>query len=232
MKETISVKNDFYKEIESLWNDSKFSKIKILERGYGIHDEIIKDSILFIGINPSYSEKKSKHNRYFINFNQEGITKGGISFPYFKKFVDISKELNTKYKLNIRWSHFDLLFFRETQQKFINVLMKEDEGVEFISRQLEISKKVISRANPKLIVVSNTKARDFMNSKDERFSMGLKFKFDDNLGTYKIISKTNLNDVPVFFTSMLTGQRALDNGSYKRLIWHMKYVIDKIDNPL
>jgi hypothetical protein len=34
-----------------------------------------------------------------------------------------------------------------------------------------------------------------------------------------------LENIPIFFTSMLTGQRALDKGSYARLIWHIKYAL-------
>jgi len=37
-----------------------------------------------------------------------------------------------------------------------------------------------------------------------------------------------LKNVPIFFTSMLTGQRALDNGSFERLIWHINFVLGKI----
>ncbi|MEY3784343.1 MAG: hypothetical protein RLZZ230_665 [Candidatus Parcubacteria bacterium] len=31
--------------------------------------------------------------------------------------------------------------------------------------------------------------------------------------------------VPVFFTSMLSGQRALDRWSYERLVWHIKQAV-------
>jgi hypothetical protein len=57
--------------------------------------------------------------------------------------------------------------------------------------------------------------------------MDFDFEFDENLGTHKIVNNSELENVPVFFTSMLSGQRALDNGSYQRLIWHIKYVLNK-----
>ena len=50
-----------------------------------------------------------------------------------------------------------------------------------------------------------------------------KIIFDDKIGTYKIT--LNEKSVPVFFSSMLTGQRALDKGSFERLKWHVKNVI-------
>ena len=44
--------------------------------------------------------------------------------------------------------------------------------------------------------------------------MGFDFIFDEKLGTHKIVNNSELENTPVFFTSMLTGQRALDNGSF------------------
>lgn len=32
--------------------------------------------------------------------------------------------------------------------------------------------------------------------------------------------------IPLFFSGMLTGQRALDNGSFERLKWHIKKAVE------
>lgn len=226
----LSIRKKFKKEIDSIWNNDKFKEIKIIERGYGIHDEIIKNSILFIGINPSYKKGSLDKDSYFINLDQEGKNiQNGKQYPYFKKFVQITEELNELQNLNkkLKWSHIDLLFHRETRQSFINNLEKETTGKDFIIEQLKVSEKIILQSNPKIIIVSNTKARDYLKSKNSKIPMSFKFKFDSKLGTDIIVNNGNLNGVPVFFTSMLTGQRALDNGSYQRLIWHINYVINK-----
>ena len=96
---------------------------------------------------------------------------------------------------------------------------------------MEISKQIIEEAKPKIIVVNNSLARRFLGfdkgEKNEQVYyewIGFDFKFDDDIGTHRIINNEMLNGTPVFFTSMLTGQRALDNGSYERLIWHINYV--------
>ncbi|MEK7256563.1 MAG: hypothetical protein AAB316_17540, partial [Bacteroidota bacterium] len=52
--------------------------------------------------------------------------------------------------------------------------------------------------------------------------MDLDFQMDKTIGTPR------WEDIPVFFTSMLAGQRALDKGSFERLKWHLKWVKDKI----
>lgn len=237
MSNILSIKNEFKKEIESVWNNPKFSEIEVIKRGFGVHDEIIKNSLLFIGINPSYKEGaiNEKNESYFINLNQEGKNEiNGKQYPYFKKFVDITNRINKKQEENsskiINWSHMDLLFHRETKQHFIENLKKEKNGIEFINEQLKIAEKILINSKPKIIIVSNTKARNFLKGKEDKISIGFDFKFNNELGTYTITNNQNLNGTPVFFTSMLTGQRALDNGSYERLVWHINYVLNKINN--
>ncbi len=234
MDEIFSIREEFESEINNFWNNPKFSEIEIIKRGYGIHDKIIKNSILFIGINPSFT-KNAIHGNYFINLDQEAkASKEGKPYVYFKKFVDITNKLNNnqEIKRKIKWSHLDLLFHRETKQHFIDNLKKEKNGFEFISEQLELSKKFILKSRPKVIVVSNTKARNFLKGYSDKISMGFEFKFDEDLGTDIIINHPDLNNVPIFFTSMLSGQRALDNGSYDRLIWHIDYVLKKTANKV
>lgn len=234
MKEIVSIKNEFKGEIDNLWKNPKFSKISIIKNGYGSQDEIIKDSILFIGINPSFTNR-DKPGKYFINLDQEGKrTEDGKPYvAYFNKFVDITFRLNKNQNSgeDIKWSHMDLLFHRETKQSLIDKLKKEENGIEFISEQLKISKKIILKSKPKIIVVSNAKARNFLKGKeDKKLAQLFDFKFDEKLGTEIIKDNPNLDNTPVFFTSMLSGQRALDNGSYERLIWHIGYVLNKIGN--
>lgn len=214
-----SIKELFENEINEIWRS--FSKIEICQRGYALQDEILKSAIMFIGINPSFNLKTDKNGCSFYNVNQEGK-----SHNYFNKFKEIAKSCNQS------WTHFDLLFFRETNQKYIIELLNNPEGVNFIFQQLIISKKIIERAKPKVLIISNTMARQFMGfDKNIKLKkgvwMGFDFAFDDIRGTHKIINHIELENTPVFFTSMLTGQRALDKGSFERLKWHVKMVLEK-----
>ena len=70
----------------------------------------------------------------------------------------------------------------------------------------------------RIIVVNNAFARDIIMNKITGLAEGYSMKFDEKLGTYGY--KNNI----FFFTSMLTGQRALDKGSFERLIWHINRV--------
>ena len=80
--EKFSVK-DFYKsEIDQIWDEAKIENKELLSRGYAVHDEIIKNTILFIGINPSFSGKNKKRGSYFFNNNDDDEK----MHKYFNKF--------------------------------------------------------------------------------------------------------------------------------------------------
>jgi hypothetical protein len=206
---TFSVKQIFEEQINQLWNSDKHREINFLNRGYAIQNNIELDSLLFIGINPAYKNNDPNQSSHFYDVALEGAV-----YQYFKKFQDISK------KTNLKWTHIDLLFIRETNQKNIEAIVKTQTGWDFCQKQLEISKQIIQETKPKIIVVSNAYARRL-------FGIYFKCSFDNNIGTFRIIENEFLNNTPVFFTSMLTGQRALDLGSYERLIWHINFVKDK-----
>lgn len=220
--EQFSVKDIFGTQIKNIWVNENYKDINVINRGFTVQDNIIRNSIMFIGINPSFDENNIEVNEEFYNIEQNGK-----SHPYFNKFKEISKNINH------HWTHFDLLFFRETNQKYINELLKHKNGVDFVFRQLEISKNVIIKAKPKILIVSNTMARHFMGfdknqDQTQGVWMGFDFVFDENLGTHKIVNNSDLDNTPVFFTSMLTGQRALDNGSFERLNWHINFVLKQL----
>ncbi|WP_440121164.1 hypothetical protein [Tenacibaculum sp. Ill] len=231
---------DLVKKYQEVWNEyietsinnsTSTSEDNLLDRGFVFQfDENQKDiDILFVGINPSYGGDKSEG----LFYSKKDI--GNLN--YFKPFNNIIKELDDKRTgfRSLTWSHLDMLVFRETQQSFIkNQLLKTEEGNKFIDKQLTISKQILEYLNPKIMVVSNTAARHFLGrdkyeKKGENFAvwMGYDFEFDYSLGTDKIINNSKINSY-VFFSSMLSGQRALDNGSKQRLIWHIDNVLNKI----
>lgn len=221
--ELFSTKENFKTKIDKIWEDSKDSEV--IKLGYAVQDELIKKSLLFIGINPSYSEDKNSTETFdpFYKPPQQGLV-----HRYFKKFQDISE------KVNVKWAHIDLLFLRETDQKNVEKIINEHP--DFVYKQLMISKEIIENVQPKIIVVNNSLARRLLgfdkseiNGKWINEWINLDFEFDNDLGTHRIINNEELRNPPIFFTSMLTGQRALDNGSYERLVWHIKFVLGKLD---
>ena len=182
-----------------------------------------KNAIIFIGINPSLAEKDRKEllERERRTADHYRHTQDRDStHSYFHKFIDISEHTG------VPWGHLDLLYIRETSQKKIESLIRTEEGLDFIWSQLMLSKQVIDliieQAEPRAFLVANTLSRRFLGldkAEDHNMWMDYDFEWNDDIGTYL------LGDIPFFFSSMLTGQRAMDNESFKRLRWHIDAVV-------
>jgi hypothetical protein len=221
---TYSIEANHGHQFDAIFRNPTYEKLTIpgtdrciTSRGHASIRKVTTAALLFIGINPAFGEDAKKENAWY------GMTKSGDK-GYWSSFGKVAN--------GIEWTHLDLLVCRETKQQHISGLLKQDHGLDFIWEQLEISKEIIVKAKPKIIVVCNTLARTFLGkdiSTDKKSNIWLGFKFepDEEIGTDRIVEGP-LAGTPVFFSSMLTGQRALDNGSKDRLIWHIKQVYQSI----
>lgn len=214
-------------KINALWNE--FSNEAYCEFSPNSIAEVPNDGLIFIGINPSMTDKDreilTEKNDLNCEFHKLTYDRD-IDYRYFKKFFDISE------KTALNWGHLDLLYNRETNQKKVAGLLKTERGRDFIYKQCMISKivldQLIDEYNPRIFIVNNTLARELLGeyhsekpTKKSNHWIGYDFVWSKDFGTY--VYKNNA----FFFTSMLTGQRALDNGSYQRLIWHINLVKEK-----
>lgn len=173
---------------------------EILERDLDPGSLLIKDTILFIGMNPSYQKSGSTPDGYQRYFNRiEKIT------------TSVNQALNTTYP----FAHQDLFFVKHTSQA--EVLEMKKVLQDFFDAQLTVSKGLIEMAKPVLIVVANASASSIFK--------GLfgNQQWNNDLGAY--LMRMGDSYVPVLYTGMITGQRALDNGSYESLIWHICFIL-------
>lgn len=195
--------------------------------------EITEGSLLFIGLNPSFNTEYVRKalseikdvEAYFNwsnkeNFNPELDAQltyvAKAEYPYFRKFREIALVLDYK------WDHCDLFFFRETlQREFLPKILKSGTTLnEFGRKQLSIAFEMIDKAKPTSIIIANAFASDlYLRERKQRIS------FNSEKGCY--YESHGSKQIPVFFSSMLTGQRALDNHSYGRLVWHIGHVFGK-----
>ena len=229
----IYLEPDYKERVINLW--SKYSHLEIFnQQGYEyrksplLPEYVLKDAILFIGLNPSFTKNaeilpdNEKIEFYpIIENDKKDIT-------YFEKFKDISVYCN-----NTDWTHLDLFFLRETNQKLIEELSYDN--VDFLQDQLDITFEIIDRATPRLIVVSNALASEFFGKLKQKhlphfskiwmgYSLDFNKDFDHEIGTYRI--DIGGKKTPIIFSEMLSGQRALDIGSFERLKWQIKRILD------
>ncbi|MBV7440863.1 hypothetical protein KRX57_05470 [Weeksellaceae bacterium TAE3-ERU29] len=229
----INLKEKYTQEVLAIWKD--FQNFNFLNengkeyRKSPLLPELIrKEAILFIGINPSFNQKSiipehEKKIAFYLESKENDII-------YFEKFKDIARFCEE------HWTHLDLLFVRETKQKEIERLSHLSEGINFISKQIDISFEIIEQASPKIIVVCNSFASELFGKKKQKHSVfdtiwkgyNLDFykDFDENIGTYKI--KLGEKETPIIFSGMLSGQRALDKGSFERLKWQIKMILNNV----
>ena len=202
LPDSILVEQAIGDQLQAIWSNPLFSVF--CHRDFLAPDKLTPGTLLFVGINPSYTEADAAIRYYDAHAGNH---------PYFRAFKKLAAAVQHP------WSHLDLLYQRETEQKAIDQLLAAPNGLDFVWQQLQLSRQLLDAAQPAVIIVCNTKAREFLGLDrvgKQKAWLGLDFQWDEKLGTYRH------QGIPVFFTSMLSGQRALDTGSYQRLVWHVK----------
>ncbi len=214
--ESIKIKERYAERLNQLWNDGAFSRLPFLQRGYAVPDEVSVGALMFIGMNPSYKASHGEESFFYPVHGEKGRL-----HPYFRKFTYIADAAG------MTWTHLDLLYVRETNQQNLRDLCEDAVGRQFAGKQFAISKEIIEQARPRILVVNNAYACRWLT--DKNFNpAAFDVRWDEEIGTYRIAGHSLLEGTPVFFSSMLTGQRALDSGSFERLNWHIRFVGQKI----
>jgi hypothetical protein len=200
-----------------------------------LYPSLKREAILFIGLNPSFSQKgysslfrdtqfsnldplsfyhwrNRKNVDLQIALQIEQLAKD--NYRYFKKFKEIATDIN------LEWEHIDLFFFRETSQaQFKKRFYSGSHPSDSAKSQLELSKQLIVEANPRVIVVVNAFACSIF------LEMFPNINCDKKRGYHQILLQNR--SIPIFLASPLTGQRAMDNYSYKRLRWHIRQAMEE-----
>jgi len=209
------------------------------------YDTPKKGGILFIGMNPAYNQRevdklvkessifsmkemkelynyssfiknkdKSQRVDFLIDREEYWIEK----YPFFKQMKKIASDNKTFFQ------HLDLFFFKETKQNELLKKIIEKETKDYITfndfgkDQLKLFKEIINQHAPKLIVVANAKASQIFK---QEFADSLEWNEKRGYHLFK-------NNTPIFFSGMLSGQRALDVHSRERFEWQIRQIV----NPL
>lgn len=183
------------------------------QRGYDIIDKVQKDGLLFVGINPSFDESFVGACASMVRESDNG----GYDHPYFTKPRLLNDAIGQG-----ELSHVDMFSIRTRHQYVIRDMVNDSACGEFVDKQLGLFRTIVNGACPKAIVVINAFASNLI--KGGRALGTLVHNADLGVDMYRISEKR----VPVFYSGMLSGAHALDNGSYERLVWHIQYVLDNM----
>lgn len=245
----VSNVNDEILKIWDKYAKGVVSKDELIVPIFYSKDQLKLNNLLIIGLNPSFNikwlksflnkhkkdicenedipldEEKLKNIHLWKNHSKENYEKVKTiqkisvkKYPYFKKFNTLVEELK------ISWSHVDLFFYRVTGQQILkNTVLENGKKLplnSFGEEQLELSLKLINGLSPKIILVQNAFSSEIFKNKwpmdfnnNENKMHFKKFGFD--------IVEIGGKKVPIFFSGMITGRRALDNHSFERLKWHI-----------
>ena len=176
--------------------------------------------LLIVGINAGGSDRKH------YSGNKEDVFVYDGDSPYYKEMAEFAEKC---LGFEDGFSELDLFGIVQGNQ---SVVRKDFlENPDYYTEMFELFLKYLVLSQPKVIIVANAfacrvlcrdKALKLDQSKYDRFYKNAKYSLtqDDQFGGY--IFSTKGFKAQMYFSSMLSGQRALDNGSKDNLIWIVK----------
>ena len=181
---------------------------------------------LVVGLNPSFIDEMMRNlsSKLFNRENFYSYNGSWISRQDALRSADEHLSVIERYKKYFgiyntifggECEFIDLFRFRQTKDVKTALKLPNDD---FANSQIELCKKVVTLLNPSIILVANAYASEKFI---ENGFVGSKTIDDDG------IYRSKKTDAPIFLSGMLTGQRPETKPARQRLLWHMKYIIDK-----
>lgn len=225
------------RKIINLWN--KYFKDDPNVYAPLFYDDFKKDALLFVGMNPSFSVRGFRtilrDTEYWqidpvtffkwsnvsanLDLVNDCVKIEGYAYEkypqYFGRPIEIAK------KLGLDWQHVDLFLYKETSQTdFMKRIHDGKKLNQFALDQIALFEEVLVSINPRCIVVTNAFGSELL-----REYIKNDLVWDDERGYHWFVRGGK--KIPIFFVSMLSGQRSLDRWSYERLVWHIGKAVKK-----
>ena len=211
----IYVQGLYENRLNTIWDNCSASDIK--NRGYCIESSLPKNGILFLGMNPSFKNGTEENGNRFYPLLMTDKSNVGNHLNYWNKLLETAEKLGES-----QLCHHDLFFVRERNQAAVLNLIDDAAWKKFFNEQLQMSEEIVKAAEPRIIVVVNAGVSNLIKAKHV-FGFNPTPYWWEKLGVDML--QINGKDTPILFTGMLTGQRAIDNGTYNSLMWHINYVL-------
>lgn len=229
------INKEINQKILDLWNKHFANDSEVYAPLF--YGELQKDQLLFVGMNPSFSARGFKtilKNTEYANIDPVSFFKWSNISSNPELIEDCIKVENYAYqnysqyfgrpieiaeKVGLPWQHIDLFLYKETSQtSFLSRIRDKGMLNEFGMDQIKLFEEILVEVEPRCVVVTNATGSEILREyiKDDLL-------WDENRGFHWFIRGDK--KIPMFFTSMLSGQRALDRWSYERLVWHIGQAI-------
>ena len=207
--------------ILSLWKLEFDNAIKSTEntnvkfKQFCLHVNQVESPIWFFGMNPSLpkptndfiSQTSYINDNLIVELKNEQV-RMHENHPYFEAAIKFFKKDVGIQELEIPVFH-DLYPVRHTKQKEFVQFIKHKENKEFREKLDEATKELIDGIMPDIIVIANAKASKLMQK--------IFFGRNEYNGETKLTYELDGKKTDMIFSSMLSGQRALDTYSRSRL---------------
>lgn len=146
----------------------------------------VKDCILFVGVNPSYTE--GEDSMFIPSFSGKNLLYGSFyqrndAPAYFKELEQFA------FKFGFGYSHINLLYARENDRDSLI-----HSNADFIREQLELTYDTIRLLNPRMIVFFSEYCKELVYGTD-------RWTRPSRRGTHNVLNGT---DIPVIFTNDIT----------------------------
>jgi hypothetical protein len=181
--------------------------------------EMKLESLVFVGINPSHAPENEqtlrlsstadledpKRIQQVIELDAKAVGKRGANpVAYYRVLNEFAHD----------WEHIDLFAIRDASQTEALASLQPD-GVlgDFAEDQLKVFDRLLRALRPLTVVVVNAAASAILKKRTAT-------RFSNDSGHHTI--DLGYGEIPVFFSGMLAGQRALDVHSRERLVWHVR----------
>lgn len=181
------------KRLSEIWNKYRGVNNQILSKKPIFSADGVNESILFVGINPSYNPSD---DNTFIKSNDGNSLMYGSFYQrpdapeYFKALEFFANKLNKGY------THINLLYAREDNR---DLLLDSDHN--FIREQLELTYETILKIKPVAIFFFSDYCKNLIFGADRWVNPN-----SESNGSY-ILNGTNF---PVFFTNDITSMTAIE----------------------
>lgn len=213
-----------------IWERSFPDNASVLQPLY--FDEMQKNSVLFVGMNPSFNEKvmnnilaearpRSDENaQRFFSWRGRGRTEESIcigeqrrsklEYSYYKFHRLVLAETN------IKWDQIDLYRYRASNQK--NMLEVCNKNPEFKERSVDLFFDALKEINPKALIVLNAKVSEFLKNT-------VPWGGDCTHGHHWI--EIHGRVIPTIFSGQFSGH-SMAKPNRELLIWHTKAFLNRL----